>query len=207
LAAMITALVANGAIEEDGAIAPLIRKCGRIVAVDGGLHHCIRMGIRPHFFIGDGDSYDPEGIEVPHKLFPKEKDESDLKLALQEEMERGAERAVIFGALGRRLDHTLANLFLLALYPERASIETERERIFILPKEARLEMEPGRVLSLLPLGGPVKGALSRGLKWELDGRELDGRFFSLSNEAAAPSVSISYKEGLLLCSLLKRNRL
>ena len=49
------------------------------------------------------------------RRFKAEKDETDLELALLAAVDMGADEIKVIAALGGRLDHTLANLSLLAL--------------------------------------------------------------------------------------------
>ena len=77
------------------------------------------LGLQPHMLIGDLDSVTLEDV---HRLetagcavikFPAEKDETDFELALDWAVRQDLHEIVVVGALGGRLDQTLANLFLL----------------------------------------------------------------------------------------------
>ena len=85
-----------------------------LIAADGGLRHLARWGLKADLLVGDLDSLEaaPEGI--PRKTFPREKDATDLSLALDEAMERGHAHIIITGAWGGRPDHAVGNLQLLA---------------------------------------------------------------------------------------------
>ena len=78
-----------------------------VIAVDGGFASLEAAGCVPDLALGDFDSlgFVPEG--VPVKLFPAEKDASDMELALEEALTCGAGAVEVYGALGGRLDHTL----------------------------------------------------------------------------------------------------
>ena len=54
-----TALVANGNVSDDSIVAHRLKQFKRIIAVDGGLNHCHRLGILPDLIIGDFDSVAP----------------------------------------------------------------------------------------------------------------------------------------------------
>lgn len=94
-----------------------------VFAVDGGLAALASIGCVPDVALGDFDSLGyvpadlPETVEV--LTFPAHKAESDMELALRLACERGFDEAIVYGALGGRLDHTLANLQLLAAFSER----------------------------------------------------------------------------------------
>ena len=90
-----------------------------LLAADGGAHHALALDLVPHVVIGDLDSLTEDGqarLRSAGARFithPKAKDETDLELALTYAIQQGAEEILILGALGGRLDHTLANLLLL----------------------------------------------------------------------------------------------
>ena len=94
-----------------------------VVAVDGGFASLERVGCVPDVAMGDFDSlgYVPDGLPSGVEVFeyPTRKDESDMELALRLAQERGFDEVEVYGAIGGRLDHTLANLQLLALFNER----------------------------------------------------------------------------------------
>lgn len=81
-----------------------------VMAVDGGYAHLQRIGRRADIVLGDFDSleWEPKGIHAVK--FPVEKDDSDFQLTMTRLLAYSYDRVYVFGALGRRLDHTLANL-------------------------------------------------------------------------------------------------
>ena len=81
-----------------------------VMAVDGGYAHLQRIGRRADIVLGDFDSlgWEPKGIHAVK--FPVEKDDSDFQLTMTRLLAYSYDRVYIFGALGRRLDHTLSNL-------------------------------------------------------------------------------------------------
>src|SRR5919109_1955753 len=92
-----------------------------VIAADGGALALERWGIVPQLVIGDLDSLGPKRAAQLGKLgakiveFPAEKNESDLELALRQALTTGADDIVLLGIFGgTRLDHTFANVMLLA---------------------------------------------------------------------------------------------
>ena len=115
-----------------------------VIAVDGGFASLEAAGCVPDLALGDFDSLGFVPEDVPVKLFPAEKDASDMELALEEALTRGAGTVEVYGALGGRLDHTLANLLLLASFAERGldvMAVGERERIALLVGPGELLIE------------------------------------------------------------------
>ncbi|MCB1112871.1 MAG: thiamine diphosphokinase [Chlamydiales bacterium] len=201
-------LVANGVIDDYPLTRQIItRQKAHLIAVDGGLRHLDAMELNPDMIIGDLDSLSPELLDayegITIKSYPTDKDETDLELAVEEAIDLGAENILLLGALGGRCDHHLATLYLMARHPELINCETEQEEIFIITQNSILEVERGQRISLLPLGSPVSRVKTSGLKWELDGCELNSDFLSVSNVCVADSVNIFLEEGTLLCTLEK----
>jgi thiamine pyrophosphokinase len=199
------ALIANGLIEDCPLIRERILTYPKIIAVDGGLNHCIAMNITPNLIIGDFDSAEKQHLSemssIPTMLFPADKDETDLELAIREALKSNPEKITVFGATGLRTDHTLGNLYLTELAPKRIYLETERELIWTIEGETLIETFPGQTLSLIPLGFPAKGVTTQGLKWNMDNATLNKNFISISNVSLDSTVKVTIAEGSVLCVL------
>ncbi|MBB2955150.1 thiamine pyrophosphokinase [Bifidobacterium commune] len=86
-----------------------------VIAADGGFDHANVLGIKPDLVIGDFDSANasiPQGIETIR--LPAEHDDPDMLSALKIGWSRGCRDFFIYGALGGRIDHAIANVQLLA---------------------------------------------------------------------------------------------
>ena len=187
-----------------------VREGDWIIGADGGAARALAWGLSPDLVIGDMDSLPDversilvaEGCRfVEH---PRAKDETDLELALVHATHEGAQEIVVLGALGGRLDHTLANILLLAL-PSLAGVSVriaEGDQQALLARSGEtveLEGAPGDLVSLVPLGGDAHGVTTRGLAWAL--KEDTLRFGSsrgVSNEMTSGEAGIEVDEGLLL---------
>ena len=174
-----------------------------LIAADGGYAYAVEAGWTPDLLLGDFDSlgYVPEGVEV--LVFPPEKDASDMELALGEAMVRGADAVEVYGALGGRLDHTLANLQLLASFAERGLTVTavgERESVVFLvgPGELCLDAAGAGIVSVFSLTDVSTGVVEEGLKYGLDGVALTNRTsWGLSNELVGTPARIALESGTL----------
>jgi thiamine pyrophosphokinase len=181
-----------------------------IIGADGGAALAQSRGLTPDVVIGDMDSLSDEDRAaliargsrfVEH---PRAKDETDLELALTYAADAGADDIVIFGALGGRLDHTLANVLLLAL-PQLAGLgvrivdDAQDAQLVQGGGTALVEGEPGDVVSLLPLDGDAHGVTTRGLAWPLDGDILRLGFSrGVSNEMTGNRAEVEVRKGRLL---------
>ena len=181
-----------------------------VVGADGGAAQALAWGLTPHVVIGDMDSLPDRaraslaanGCEFI--VHPRAKDETDLELALSYVVERGCQEAIIFGALGGRLDHTIANLLLLAL-PRFAATQIrivgDREEALLVRDGRSVAFEglPGDLVSLLPLGGDASGVTTAGLAWVLGGDTLRfGSSRGVSNEMTDSTARITVEYGCLL---------
>ena len=116
-----------------------------------------RSASSPTLLVGDLDSLDPAagrgGRGSRHRgsvRSPVDKDESDTELALLEAVRRGATRVTVLGAFGGpRLDHALANVWLLA-HPALEGVEVA---LLDARTRASLISAPG------PDGAPVERPL------------------------------------------------
>ena len=145
------ALVGNGAIHDYGLIASLISDYDLCIAVDGGLVHCQALQIVPDLIIGDFDSISPEILKkyptVPTEIFPIDKDQTDMELAIDKVNLPDVKKIALFGAMEKRTDHALSNLHLMRRQPDKIVIETERETIFSLEGEKKFDCRPGQLIS------------------------------------------------------------
>lgn len=181
----------------------------RVIAADGGASHCERAGLEPHLIVGDMDSISPATLErftasgVAASVHPRDKDETDLDLALDEACTRGpVDRLVLTGVTGGRADHALAALGTLARFAACRPIVIERDLdAWILDAAGRRSVEidrPGATVSVISLGGDaiVSG---RGLRYPLDNlrlRPLDSR--GLSNVVDHPPALVEVESGTIL---------
>lgn len=199
------ALIANGSLPFS--LKSEIEAHSQIIAVDGGLAHCQELNIIPDLIVGDFDSVSAETLDqygsVSKIYLPREKDQTDLEVALQEAFDRGAETVTLYGAWGGRIDHSLTNALILFRYPGRVQLKTKHELVFAIEKELHWIAKPGQTLSLIPLGGPVEGITTSGLKWNLKEGKLDHNFIGISNICVDAHIFLSIQSGKLLCVLLE----
>lgn len=202
-------IIASGELEPTlaGELRSASAEC--LIAVDGGADHCLALGLVPDLIVGDLDSVTPgthahfRQVGVAFERHPARKDETDLELALEGAVQRGAERIILAGALGGRLDMTLANVLLLTAPGLRAVRielwEPGRKTWLLRPPGEEVSGEPGDTLSLLPLQGDAEGLVTEGLAYPLEDETLRfGRTRGLSNVFTGPVARVQVRSGLLL---------
>lgn len=174
-----------------------------VIAVDGGFASLEDIGVRPDLVMGDFDSlgYIPQGIR--NVRFPAEKDKSDMELALKRAKGQRFERVIVFGALGRRLDHTMANMAVFSKYSElglKVTAIGEDSAIFFItgPDIFEAPAQESGTVSVFAMSDRTEGVFERGLKWELDDVELTNReSIGLSNELVGEAIMIGVEKGTL----------
>lgn len=203
-----TVIFANGCLPDLETARALLRPEDTLIAADGGARHLLEMGLLPSTLVGDLDSLEAaslaqlEAAGVQIRRYPADKDETDLELALRHALERGSHSILIVGALGGRLDQTLANLWLLT-DPACAGLDLRLddgvEEAFFCRKQAEVCGRSGEVVSLIPWGGPVEGVVTQGLQWKLSGETLyPHQARGVSNRMLGETSSVSIQGGLLL---------
>jgi thiamine pyrophosphokinase len=205
---MYVVIVANAPNLDATPYEALIRAADLLIAADGGALPLLRLDRMPRLVIGDLDSLDSasqatlleRGVEL--RRFPREKDETDLELALAHAAASGATTIDILGALGGRWDHTLANVALLALTElrgRRVRLLDARQELFLVRDSAALEGQVGDTVSLLPLTPRARGVTTHGLLYPLQGATLHyERARGVSNVLLEPPGRVSLRDGLLL---------
>lgn len=181
-----------------------------VIAVDSGLSYAKELDLQIDYIVGDFDSVDKEildgyldsGIKI--KEFNPEKDETDTELALSLSIELMAEEVTILGASGSRIDHTLANIYLLyGLLKKKvkASIVDEWNKVYLIDEDTTLRKDilHGPYLSLLPFTDIVKGVTLTGFKYPLTEHTMyPYSSLGVSNEIIENTANIRLQSGILI---------
>jgi thiamine pyrophosphokinase len=201
-------IFANGDLPDLDRAHQLLLPDDFILCADGGTRHALSLGIRPNLVIGDMDSIEEgqlqhlqdDGVEI--ELYPRDKNETDLELALNKAVENNPQEIIIAAALGGRMDQTLANIALLTslqLSTLNIRLDDGVEEIFLCREQARVDGRSGDLVSLIPWGGPVHGVQTKNLKWPLHHETLfPDKTRGISNEMISDAASIQIQSGLLL---------
>jgi len=110
-------LVANGLIKDLTYFKKEIKRSDLIIAADAGYDYILNAGIIADIFVGDMDSVCSNIDHDVHQIvLKKDKDKSDLEIALDLAVSLKPSDVYIWGALGKRLDHQFFNIDLLLKY-------------------------------------------------------------------------------------------
>lgn len=174
-----------------------------VIAADKGLLQLRDRGIEPDLVVGDFDSlgYVPQARELVRH--PVEKDDTDMMLAVREGLQRGFRQFILYGGLGGRLDHTLANVQTLAFLSQHGA----RGLLFGEGTAAAL-LENGKIgfpasmkgtVSVFCFGDRADGVTETGLHYRLDNANLTNTFpLGVSNAFCGCVSEVSVQKGKLL---------
>jgi thiamine pyrophosphokinase len=182
-----------------------------IIAADGGAEELKRRGILPTVVIGDMDSISQSTLEyfkskgVQIAIYPHEKDETDLELALNYAFKNGASEVEVLNWQGERVDMILAMIGLISKYKNVTAIADNCELGVLGEGEYSLKAVIGETWSFIPL---CEAEFSiRGFKYIFDGKMSITSPIGVSNEALENAVKVSIKNGKVVYIRWKRKPL
>jgi len=141
-----------------------------VICADSGYDHAKRFDIVPHIVIGDMDSTKFTDIAEEKILYPKRKDFTDSELAIMYAIEKGFDSVLMFGMIGTRMDHSLANIFMLKRLKNARIIDANNE-IYFADSELSLSGKQGDIISIIPLSGDISEVTTEGLDYPLENQK------------------------------------
>lgn len=174
-----------------------------IIAADAGLSYLERFGITPDLIVGDFDSLGriPEGKNVLAQS--PEKDDTDMMIAVKEALKRGADTILIYGGMGGRLDHVLANLQTLSYIADNGArgylIGCGTVCTVIKNGGLAFSSDMQGIISVFCHGSTAKGVTLSGLKYPLTDYTLTCSIpIGVSNEFTGKKSSVFVREGSII---------
>ncbi|KKU83594.1 MAG: Thiamine pyrophosphokinase [Microgenomates group bacterium GW2011_GWA2_47_8] len=185
-----------------------IIKNEHIIGVDRGAYWLIANGITPDIAIGDFDSVSASELrEIKQKVkrveeHPKEKDFTDMELAVEHAITIQPAEVIIYGAIGSRFDHTMGNIYLLERLFEKGiigAIHDLNNEVRIITGQITLRKEPRYCyVSLLPITASVEITLS-GFFYDVTRASIRrGQTLGISNEIHEDEATIEVHRGKAL---------
>jgi len=201
------AVIFSGGPTPSPKILNLIDENSFVIAADSGLDSALTLGFLPDVLIGDLDSVSARGLSWAKKnnieiiTFPREKDKSDLELAMDYAFLNCESLLLIDSGLGR-VDQ-LVGLFALLGSENISTIPCKAivSNSFITVVKGRIEI-PKRgngLISIFAHGGEAAGVSTSGFRWELNNATLKpNSTLGLSNELIKEIGLVSTSTGTLL---------
>lgn len=174
-----------------------------VIAADAGLLYLEQAEIFADLVIGDFDSlkHIPQHPNV--RKLEAEKDDTDMLAAVREGLKLGYERFHIYCGMGGRIDHTLANLQLLAFLSQsgKRGLLFDKTNVITAITDQTLafrEIASG-VISIFSCTDKSTGVTLQGLKYPLNNAVLTNTFpLGVSNEFTGRESAVTVKDGTLL---------
>lgn len=208
---MHSVIVGGGPIEQLDRFKALLKSADEIVCADGGLLYLDQVGIEPDIIIGDFDSVDLDLLEcyrlkgVKIERFPARKDATDSELTMDYVIKSKPEKVSLIGMTGKRLDHGLANIFMLRKFFDSnidAVILDGHNQIYYGRGNISIKGEIGSILSIIPISHELVGVKTNGLDYPLNEETLynDGSR-GVSNIIKTDEIQINTESGDFLIIL------
>jgi len=177
------------------------------VACDGGYQNFLKEHQEPDLFVGDFDTLSETVISHPKEMIRLStiKDDTDTMFAIKHCLSGGYDTFYLYGCLGGKIEHTLANIqtlkYLSNHHAKGYLIDIENNQvIFLLHNEEITFNESSGMISVFALDEEVKGVDEINLKYELSKATLTNGFpLGVSNEfLKGKKARIKIEEGHLL---------
>jgi thiamine pyrophosphokinase len=156
-----------------------------LLCCDGAADALLATGFMPAAVVGDGDSISVQArARLANRLVVlSEQENNDLTKTVHYGVTLGYRQLCIVGATGKREDHTLGNISLLADYADMAEVEmwTDYGTLTPVSGDTAFESYPGQQVSVFCLES-VPLTL-RGLRWPVTNRTLTRWWQASLNEA------------------------
>ena len=201
-------IISNGKVIRKEFFIKMIKASDYIIAANGGSKHAKNFGVIPDVIIGDLDSIGKKDYLFflnkgsKYKKYDVIKDKTDIQLAIEYAIESGFKEILLMCVFGNRLDHMLANLFLLMKIVDAGisvKIVDEFQEIILIYKSGRIEGNIGDFVSLIPLTPTVSGLKLSGLKYlPKNGILKMTDTLGISNVLTKKSATITINNGKLL---------
>ncbi len=179
-----------------------------LIAADGGVQVVLNVGLTPDLVIGDFDSLGYCPHELKPIVLPCEKDDTDMLSALKQGLQREYETFLLYGGMGGREDHTIANiqlLYYLASLGKRGFLIGKQNIMTAIKNDSVRISDMHGYLSIFCAGDQAEGVTISGCKYNLTNGTLTNLFpIGVSNEFTDEDAVISVKNGMLL--IITENR-
>ena len=197
-------IIGNGSFPKSARVRSLIDKIKIRVCCDGGANTFIEEGYQPTLIVGDGDSLTPENKEKYSSIFIQisEQETNDQTKAVKQTISFLKHKygithpqILIIGATGKREDHTIGNISLLATYLPLADIIMISDYCYMEAVDSigQWEMPVGNEVTILNIS--ANDFHSQGLQYPI--YDFDQLWQGTLNKSNSKKVSIT-ANGLFL---------
>ncbi len=202
-------IMANGDYGQLKYYGEQLKDVDMVLCADGGANYAYKMNLIPDFIIGDMDSIDNEVREyyqrnkkVRFKKYPQQKDFTDTQLVINQAEDLGATDIIFFGTIGKRLDHTLSNIYsCIEICSHLNSIVhySPEYSVYIVSSSLLLQGMPGEIVSTIALSDKVTSFSIGGVEYPLDNVVLEkSNPYAISNRLVVDKAEITVGNGIVV---------
>lgn len=193
-------------------VSSVVKQADDFICCDGAANKALSHHAPIRLLVGDMDSIVPDvlhsvQLQASVLRLPREKDWTDLEMACNIAVERGADTITIIGGLGGRTDHALGNLqcmFALAQKGVDVRMEAQDASVRVLLGNEKLIGAKGKTFSLIPFLPDTVVARMEGAFYPLHHAALPmGCTLGVSNVATEEIVEIDIQQGAALLFVVR----
>jgi thiamine pyrophosphokinase len=196
-----TVIVADGTFPQHEVPLSYLKNAKRIVCCDGSASSLVLSGMEPVAIVGDMDSLNEDLADrFADRIFRDEnQDTNDLTKVVEWCRGNNYRDIIIVGATGKREDHTLGNISLLAEYAKDMNVVMVTDTGILRPylTDAEIVTFPGQQVSVFSID-PDTEVTSHGLKYPLTRTKITNWWYATLNEALGDSFFLEFSEGRLI---------
>ncbi|WP_139489797.1 thiamine diphosphokinase [Brevibacillus dissolubilis] len=187
---------------------PDLKAGDKLIGVDAGALRLLEAGYRPDVAVGDFDTIGEAGVErlleagITLEQFPAAKDATDTEIALETALGYQPTGIKVYGAIGSRMDHTLANLQLLWKAHSQGvwmEIINRQNHVRLLSERFTgcvVERGEYEFFSLIPVSAEVTGITLTGFLYPLQEAVITlGSSLGVSNQLLGERGRVEIKSG------------
>lgn len=199
-----TIIIADGTFPTHPIPLGYIRNAERIICCDGSADNTVLSGFTPDAIVGDMDSLSTElANRFADRIYPdNDQGTNDLTKAVNWCRESFLNNIVIVGATGKREDHTIGNISLLAEYIKDVDVIMVTDTGIFMPllKSTSIDSFKGQQVSLFAID-PETEITTHGLQYPLNKTKISNWWFATLNEALGDNFSIEFSSGRVIIYL------
>lgn len=180
-------------------IRDLINPDEYVICCDGAAKALIEERVKIDAIVGDMDSLDPELQDKFSSIIHKSdcQESNDLTKALYFALNFHPRRVRIYGASGKREDHTIGNISLLCMYKRLSNIDiemiTDYGTFIPVTNSCKFNSFKGQQISIFSLSPNVK-IISTNLKYPLDSVVFNAWWKGTLNECTSDYFKLEFTD-------------
>jgi len=186
-------ILANGEFPKGKTPLQILKNNSFLICCDGAINNLLKTNIKPNLIIGDLDSINENLKTKFADILIKIADQNtnDLTKAINWCVENSITDVTIIGATGKREDHTIANISLLAKYIELLNVKIITDYGVFTPitKTTLFTSKKGQQVSIFSLDCD-KEISSKNLKYPLQNLKLETWWMGTLNESVNNNFTI-----------------